>query len=507
MEGILKMQSYLKLKYSSAKRFTRIASLALAAIMLAALLTAVSCKGKDEKGGTIGPDTVIARIGDETITFALYSAAFDSYAAYFRQMGYDPLSNEKDLKDFQELVFNALLDDMVTLYHARQDGFALSAEDEAAVREQAEEELSEIRERYMMLAEEAVQQDPSLNVDEQFETLIGGLSLYYTGTRMSFAEYSEEYTKEMLDSKLIEEYRAHVVSEFSVSETEVMDWFNKQYESDEELYTEHPEQYKPDWEYFVMYSGEREDAVPPVYIPEGYCFVHDIVVQPQGELAAEYTGKMERLAEIGDECSALLFDDALNGTNANAERISELLEEYRALKAETDEMYSEFTAGAREKIDGAFAELEAGVPFTEVMLKYTEDPLIVGSDTVAAVPAFAESGRLISLTHTSTSDWSPTYKEIFGMTEAGSYSAVFADEDGSLHILYRVGEVTPGRAELEPIRPAIETAVRNAKSQVDWDELLDAWTDDPLIERNMDAVYSLRTVSDDAALPGSFKWN
>ena len=58
-----------------------------AALLLTALLLLafVSCKGKQKE---YDPKTVIASIGDETVNYALYNAAFDSYARYFQQMGF-----------------------------------------------------------------------------------------------------------------------------------------------------------------------------------------------------------------------------------------------------------------------------------------------------------------------------------------------------------------------------------------------------------------------------------
>ena len=98
----------------------------LIAFCFAALLCfgAASCKNTGNQLPTASPqseysaETVVASIGDRTVTYALYKAAFESYADYAKQMGFDPYSSEDDLKGFQDLVINALVADMVTLYHA-----------------------------------------------------------------------------------------------------------------------------------------------------------------------------------------------------------------------------------------------------------------------------------------------------------------------------------------------------------------------------------------------------
>lgn len=465
----------------------RLAAFALAAVLMLASFAACGKKKAEELTG----ETIVASLGDESVNYALYKAAFENYAEYFSQMGYDPFSSTKELEGFQDLVIDALVNDMAVLHHAKDEGFTLSEEQRAEVIATANEELASIKNDYEALAQEAVNQDPSANVDEQFALLIAQMSEYYTGRSMTFEEYSEEYTKELLDSKLIEEFKASVVEQFNVTEAQITDWYTKQLETDTDLYTEHPEQFKTDMEYFYKYFGKNDDAIPVTYVPEGYERIFDIVVRPSGTIAEEYNEKLKELDSISDECSTLLFNDALNGNNANAERIAQLIEDYRSLKAETDEMYSEFTSEARSKIDEAFAALESGRDFKEVMLEYTEDEEIIGSDTRDAIEAYRSEGKLISTEHKSTSDWSDTVKEIFSLTERGRYSSAFSDDDGSLHIIFRGEEEKSGAVELDAIREYVEASVRVQRSESDWNELIDAWTDDTDLKIDMDIVRSL----------------
>ena len=451
----------------------------LICFMLALLLVMplAACK-KEETAKEYDPEAIAASIGDETLTYALYSAAFDSYAEYLQQLGYDPYASVKDLEGLQDIVFNALVSDMVALYHAKKDGFTLDESAKESVNKQAQEELSQIKEEYMKLAEEALQNFPGSTVEEQVGILIGELSKYYTGKTMTFEEYSEEYTRELMNSKLIEEYKASICAEFAVSEAQITEWYSKQSEKDEEAYAEKPELFKEEMEYFEQYSGIREDAYPPTYVPEGYSRIMDIVVYPDGSLSDEYYEKLRQLNLIGEECSTLLLNDALNGSDANAERIAELLEQYRTLEAETNEMYDEYTRSAREKIDAAYKALEDGEDFAAVMLRYTENTVVAGDGEDPGCEAFRTKGQIISLTHKSTNDWTDTVKEIYSMTEKGCYSTVFADVDGSLHIIYRGEDIEPGAVQLEDIHDIAESIVRSEHADSDWTELLDAWTDD-----------------------------
>lgn len=454
---------------------------------LCVFLPLSACKKNAKK---YEPSDVIARIGNETITYALYKAAFDSYANYFKQMGYDPLANESEITGFQDLVINALTSDMVVLYHAKEDGFDISDEEKEEVRKEAAGELEEIKESYMALAAEAASKDSSLTVEQHFTALIAELSLYYTGRSMTFEEYSEEYTNELINSRLIERYKEHVVAGFTVTEAMAANWYSRQYEADESNFTENPGQFKPAMENYERYGASLE-IYPPTYAPAGYFRIMDIVVSPEGTLSDEYNTKVARMREIAEECSALLFSNALTGSDSNSDRIKTLLDEYRTLQAETDAIYEEYAASAKQKINAAYQELEAGKPFPEVMLAYTEDTAVIGADGALGCEAFRTKGMLISLTHSSERDWSPTVKEIFSMTEPGSYSGVFTDEDGRMHIIYNAGEVRKGQIPLESIYEDVETIVRQENGDSDWDELLDAWLDDPDLYMDMEAVRSL----------------
>ena len=100
-------------------------------------------KNKDKNGVPNDKTAAVASIGDETVSYALYTAAFDSYLSYMEQMGYDPVSNEEELQKFRDWVLEYLVKDMVVLYRAKEEGFKLSDEQIAESDAQAETELKE----------------------------------------------------------------------------------------------------------------------------------------------------------------------------------------------------------------------------------------------------------------------------------------------------------------------------------------------------------------------------
>ena len=159
--------------------------------------------GFDKNGVPNDKTAAVASIGDETVSYALYTAAFDSYLSYMEQMGYDPVSNEEELQKFRDWVLEYLVKDMVVLYRAKEEGFKLSDEQIAESDAQAETELKEIYDEYMKTAEESNAKDDSKTVQQYFDAAIAELSEYYTGKTMTYDEYCEEYKRHVPSSHRI----------------------------------------------------------------------------------------------------------------------------------------------------------------------------------------------------------------------------------------------------------------------------------------------------------------
>jgi hypothetical protein len=151
-------------------------------------------------------------------------------------------------------------------------------------------------------------------------------------------------------------------------------------------------------------------------------------------LPDDYEQKMTDMSTLQEEYGKLSFEDATTGSSNNAARMAEILTEYAALKAETDAAHVEYARTAKEKIDAAYAELQAGTPFADVLVKYTENTKFTETET------FRQNGALM---YSEGSDWSNAVIEAFKSLSVGSFSTVFEDDDG-FHILYYVSDEIPG---------------------------------------------------------------
>ncbi len=444
---------------------------------------------KDDVAEVDGTRPVLT-MGNYTITYAVYKALYDSYLPYMQANGLDPLGSVTLLESFQDWLIQSLADDIVVLYQAELNGFTLSEEQEQQLAEETEKEINDLYTEYYSMAEEDYENDPSISVADRFTAFINSVSKYYTGVEMSWDEYKEEYSAEKRRAFIIQEYKELVTQEFVPESSDITDWYDTEYDSDKTNYTASPGRYKADQESFELYYGLKDDIYPVTYVPEGYSRMMHIVVSPEGELSEEYYSKLDQMEQLRAEFGSLAFEDALNGTDANAERIAEILAEYTALKTETDTEFETYSQSALEKINRAYAALEAGQPFAEVMLEYTEDELIIGSDDTNGCEAFQQKGQLISLVHDSSDDWSTGIKDEFRKLSLNEYSEVFVD-GGSYHIIYYAGDEPSGDIPMQDIYGIISEIIAPDIREAQWEELLEEWRNDPALVKDMDLIRSI----------------
>ena len=456
---------------------------------LAALLALSACSHNVDPDN-IDKSAAVISIGEESVSYAMYKALFDNYLPYMQYSGFDPLANEESLKQYRDWLVDILTDDLVTLYQAKQAGFGLTEEQKAQLNEQTENELDELYAEFMKHAEQDHTDDPSIPVSAYFDGIVNSESEYYTGVSMSWEDYKEYYRGQARNSAIVKAYRDLVMSEFLPTDDDVSDWYDSAVVSDKANYTLNPENYKTDEEEYEQYFGIRDGANPVTYVPSGYSRMMQIVVTPEGELSDEYSKKLERMESIMAEYGKLSFEDAVNGTDDNAEKLSELISEYNALKEATDAEYEEYVSLAREKILKAKAEIEEGKPFAEVMLRYTEDKRVTGDESTEGCKAFREKGQLISLEYTSPADWSDTIKTEFSKLSMGECSDVFTD-GGSFRLICYVSDETSGEVPLDAVREDIRTVVMAKVQDEQWEALIAEWKKDPKLVINEELMNTV----------------
>ena len=204
---------------------------------------------------------------------------------------------------------------------------------------------------------------------------------------MSYDEYIAYLKQTVEDNYLISVVESKALESVTASDEAIKTWYDTKLEEQKTKYDDDPSAYKDDMEYYNMYGGE-----PVLYTPKGYHRILQIYTTAKSSLGSEYTALKGEIAALLSEYGELAVADELSGEENNSERLKEIVKEYRDKKKEADDMFEEHYKDAREKIEEAYEKLEAGTPFSEVMMEYTEDVNIKNElklrDMIQKLPKF-----------------------------------------------------------------------------------------------------------------------
>ena len=473
-------------------------SLLLAAIMMLGLFAGCSLTNEGTEDPEASPEATQAVVaaedsepvvtvgGEVVLTWGQYQSVFNTNADYYYQStGSDVTSTEEMLTQFQDLIVNYLTESSIISYQAKQQGFAeLTAEQQAELQSKIDTELQSIDEYYRSIAQEEAAADSSVDVEARIKELVAEEAVYYTGEVMDYDAYIEWLKNRITSEYLGELLKEKAMSTVTVDDAAISDWYTTNSSTQKTTYTDNPASYKDAQESYELFGGE-----PVVYVPLNYSRVMDILVVPTGTMNEEYDTKIAQMDDLQTEYGTLSFEDALSGENTNAARLSEILAEYGTLKAETDAMYDEYMAEAKATIEAAYAELEGGASFADVMMKYTANVDFTDNEI------FQQKGMLINpLENSTTSGWSSEVISAFMGLTAGTYSGVFMDGDG-YHIIYYVGDETPGLRPMEEVNEGIKTVLLGMKQDTEWETLVEAWKADSSVVINEELVRLAGTVA------------
>lgn len=453
------------------------------------LLSACSLKKPVKKDSEYDPTVTVMKLGEETVSLAVFRSLYDNYLPYMQHSGLDPLEDKTSLESFQDWLVDILSDDLVTRHQAKLSGFELTEEQENELNKEIESGTQSIYDELMKYAEQDYEDDPSIPLNVYFDSLVNNESEYHTGTAMGWEDYKAFYAQETRTAYTVVAYRDHVCSEFRPTEDYIRNWYDAAHENDKANYTDSPEKYKTDEENYELAEGDGL-TFPVTFVPAGYSRIMHIIVSPQGELSDEHKEALARMEELRSEFSELAFEDALNGGNSHSAEIQKILDDYRELKEQTDEQYEQFVSEARSKIEAAFSELTAGRDFADVMLRYTEDAQITGDENKPGCEAFRTKGQLISLRYDCENDWSKAVKDEFAKLKPGEFSKPFMD-DGSFHLICYASDEPSGDVALEDIYDQIEAVCTESVKDSQWEALLEEWKRDPELEIELEIIRTI----------------
>lgn len=426
--------------------------------------------------------TTVIQIGDFTVDLNEYLDLFNEVADYYYTYGYDITATDEDLESYKSIITNALIEENMLLYQASELGLdQLTDEQLAEIEDTYQEDITSIFDYYTQLAKNEVKDPNDLEaINELVEQYIVDEAEYYLGAGATKEEYFEYLEQSAHDQYVVNLLKEYVTADIVISDesiTEEYDYVLTDPETgDKFYYADYPEAYRSEQENYEL-TGTLSDGtttIPPLYIPEGYSRILHIYTTSDAEFSEEYTQNIATMTKLESEYGKLALKDAASGTNANANRIKEILDEYRELKAANDAEYQEHMADARAKIEEAYAKLQNGEAFSDVMVEYTEDSIIMSNDVLSA------SGRLIAPSYYSeqdTDDFSDEVKAAFSELNIGEYSSIIEDDSG-FHIIYYLSDVTPGIVPMEDVKDAIYDMLRAEQVEEVMSAQVAAWIED-----------------------------
>lgn len=458
------------------------ASKLILCLLLAAMLAfSAGCALNTDGDGTDGSviadgTTVLAKVGDHEILYQEFEALYNAYVSMYAMYGYDIESDESMKAEIQSVSLASLIQEQVMIYQAEQNGFTqLTDEQQAELDAQIEETLNDMDEYFRAQAENEAETDEDLDVEARIVELIEEeAEYYYPNQNLSADEYSEKIAESVRTSYCTALLQDHVYAQVSVEDAEVEEWYQDALATAKEEYAADASYYFEDQENYELYGGD-----PVTYAPEGYSRIMHILIAPEGAMSEDYSTKSDELEALVAEYGQLGIEQA-NGAS-NSARLAEIVTEYNALKAELLQMETDYYADAKAAVEAAYARLESGEAFADVMKECTQDSYFVNYSTLC------EKGRLIA---SGDGEWSDLIHEQFSALAPGQYSAVFSDEEG-YHIIYYVADEASGEIELSALKDDISAMLLSEKQSSEWNSCITEWMQDKSVSVESDTLGEL----------------
>lgn len=465
------MKKMKKMKNNIKTTLALLLSLLMAFTALGCSLVSVN-KEKDDA-------QVVAKVGEHEILKSDYMDEFNYMYQMYSSFGMDPAASELEFNNFKEGILDQLISSEMTYYQAVKQGYLekLSKEQKAEIEEQVAYYDTEVYTLAKSETDALLADDPSLDFNTVITEQYRLASASYFGKEMSQVEVQEFvrdfFTRDAVNTKLQEDFNASI----TVSDEEVQAAFDEQLQSDKSSFESTPSAYKDRQEAF-----ERVGGIGPLCSPAGYKRMKMIQIIPESELSEEYTAKLAQMTALESELGPL----TLKGEEENAQRITEIKEEYAKLKEETDKLSEQHYAKSKADADAAYQKLQSGVSFETVMKEYNME------EDFKNYEIFQQKGKLM-YTDTEVADWpEPVKKAALALTVTGSYTPIVQDDTG-FYILQYVGDEPVTEHKLADFQTEIHEKALSDKQSEEWNILLEEWiADESIVTRYPEVLATIQ---------------
>ncbi len=432
-------------------------------------------------------DEIAVKIGDGyTITKGDIMDEYDYMVSMYSAYGMSAPTADADVESMQDSVISTLVSDKIQLYEAELLGVTLTDEQKAEVTKQVEDQMTYYTDSFRSQAQSEGATDVEARTLEIFQEQLdaAGMDMDVDGFR---AYMTEQYTNAALKDAL----KSEITKDITATDEEIQTYYDDLLKSQKDTYTTTPADFGAAAEDYQENGGD-----PMLYTPEGYVRVRSISISPAGEVSTDYTTLKDELttleAQYGAAALAALADKytaqgaaatdtGINVTVNDIEGGAAIVSDYLTKKAAADALYEEYIKDAREKANEAYASLEAGTSFEDVLNQYGEDTIYTD------YPTFVDTGLLMYIGGEDTT-WNSELVKAVGLLKDGEHTAVILVDD-VFYILQLVGSEPAGELSLTDAHDAIKAAVIAKNADTAWNTQLDTWENDTKIVTYFEDVY------------------
>ena len=422
---------------------------------------------------------IVATFGEDGVVWLNdVQEAYDSVSAQYASYGLDLVAYGMEETVKKDLV-NSAVEDAVIKAKAAELG--LDQFDEAALAEfQASADAA--MESYIDYYLGYYYPDAEEITDE----MRAEAEKYWTDSGFSREAYAESEKNDAINAAV----KDYVIKDVAVTDEDVQ----AEYET---LIAENQESYAND----RTYNSDRNANATIAWNPEGYRAVKHVLIKFSDEQSALYSDLQSQLDSLNAEKDAIVeAQTAAEATEAPAGEATEATEAPEAAEATEapeaaeatgepmrtlEEVNADIAACATE-VEALYAQLmpeaeeviaafNAGTSFEELIEKYNDDPGMT-SEPIASTGYAVAAG---------STTWDPAFTEgAMSIAEVGQISAPVRGSHG-IHIIYYMGDVTPGAVSLDEIRGKVTELALKDKQAAAYRDQVAAW----VAEANVEYFY------------------
>ena len=393
---------------------------------------------------------IVAEFGEDGIIWLEDAQKqFDEASAMYAQYGIPVENYAAEIKQsiVEALVRQAVLD-------AKAEEMGLSELDEETKADLAEQANADL-ETYIGYYSSYFAKDGASD-EENREATVKGLAENGISADALLEDRIENYVSEQLHDA--------VTKDVTVSEDEVQAKYQSMIEDDKDSYAEDD----------AAYNSARSGGETIAWNPEGYRAVKHVLVKFDEDQAKQYTEMQSALSGLNDELAALddpkpTAEPAEGGETGEAEEAAprtreEIQKDIGEIGASIEVLYSQLLPRAQEVVDA----FNAGTDIDTLIAQYGEDPGMTREPAMTQGYAVAETSTV----------WDPAFTEgAMSIAGIGQISEPVRGKNG-IHIIYYLGDITPGEVPFEDIKDGVAAAALEDKVAKTYDDQVNAWVEE-----------------------------